>query len=322
MTRVRVRLGFTLIELLVVIAIIAVLIGLLVPAVQKVRDAAARIQCANNLSQLGKAAHNYQSANNTLPPGMISSLQYSGSTPIYNTPGDWGSSQGVGCLAFLLPFVEQDAVFKQMMSGVPTDWLSPTKVYSPWWATGSAVAASQAHIKTYVCPSDNPDVRPYPFVMIYPGSDGNCWFVYWPNAPVGRSNYLGVSGYFGQGYWWYYCGIFSNRQTVSMSQLTSQDGSSQTLMFGESLGDTSSGTSTGFCLSWMAGCMPVPWGLPDPSTWYTFGSRHTGVVQFTMGDGSVRGARKGTTGGVGWNNLIYAGGWNDGVPVNFDAFMN
>src|SRR5215510_10146905 len=87
------RKGFTLIELLVVIAIIAVLIGLLVPAVQKVRQAAMRIQCGNNLHQLGIAAANYESTNTKLPPGT-------------------NANDLVGCLAFLLPYVEQDPTYR------------------------------------------------------------------------------------------------------------------------------------------------------------------------------------------------------------------
>src|SRR5476651_2374484 len=88
------RNGFTLIELLVVIAIIAVLIALLVPAVQKVREAAARTQCLNNLKQLALAMHNYEAVFNAFPPGRTTE------TPMHS----W--------TAFILPYLEQDNVFQ------------------------------------------------------------------------------------------------------------------------------------------------------------------------------------------------------------------
>lgn len=104
----RKRRGFTLIELLVVIAIIAVLIGLLLPAVQKVREAANRMSCTNNLKQLGLAAHNYQSTFGQLPPGYLG--------PIRNEadPIDWSGHQFLSTLVFLLPYVEQDNVWKEL----------------------------------------------------------------------------------------------------------------------------------------------------------------------------------------------------------------
>ena len=91
--------GFTLIELLVVIAIIAVLIALLLPAVQSAREAARRIQCVNNLKQIGLAAHNYHSVNDTFPPAVFSFA--SGNTNL------WGQT------ARLLPFIEQVASGQQ-----------------------------------------------------------------------------------------------------------------------------------------------------------------------------------------------------------------
>src|ERR1700726_5286345 len=91
------RSGFSLIEILVVIAIIAVLIGLLLPAVQKVREAAARIQCANNLKQLGLAAHAYHDAHRAFP---LANTDYVSQGPYYSSP-----------FIPLLPYLEQQAIY-------------------------------------------------------------------------------------------------------------------------------------------------------------------------------------------------------------------
>jgi len=154
------RSAFTLIELLVVIAIIAILIGLLLPAVQKVREAAARMKCQNNLKQMGLGAHNYASTNNTLPPGA-------GPLPA-NYPTH---VQRPSTAAMILPYLEQANKYNQF------DFTYDVHVATSPPAPPSHPLARTQDVPVFICPSD-------PSGGVQQSADG----------PYGRNNYLANIG--------------------------------------------------------------------------------------------------------------------------------
>jgi len=162
----RPRSGFTLIELLVVIAIIAILIGLLLPAVQKVREAAARAKCQNNLKQIGIALHAYHDVyTNRLPPGCAAD-----NPPYFGTAsGSWGSSW----MVYILPYMEQKNVF---------DKFSFTGA-SGYNNAASAPAYVNTVISSYLCPSS-------PF----PSTATECNTGVSGGVNVMRANYVGIAG--------------------------------------------------------------------------------------------------------------------------------
>ncbi|HLJ96800.1 MAG TPA: DUF1559 domain-containing protein [Gemmataceae bacterium] len=338
----RKRSAFTLIELLVVIAIIAVLIGLLLPAIQKVREAANRMSCTNNLKQLGLAAHNYQSTFNRLPPGYLGPLndQTAEKAELSDVTIQW-----VGVLVYLLPYMELNSIYNQInQTWTPLDvkvqgttttkngnwWTDPTKVTA---TTTNNLTLAHTKIKEFVCPSHDPysstpDIAfGAHFFLLGPpkiGSTNNNGVIVTIDTSskdpmdaqdIGRTTYVGVAGAWGKGSYTYptsnpaigdigrYEGIFTNRSTNSVGAI--QDGTANTLMFGECLGGPqpppSGSPQYGF--SWFGvGALPTLAGLPvQYPQYYQFSSKHTGVVNFCYADGHVAGIKVGSSK---WNPLL------------------
>jgi prepilin-type N-terminal cleavage/methylation domain-containing protein/prepilin-type processing-associated H-X9-DG protein len=206
------RQAFTLIELLVVIAIIAILIGLLLPAVQKVREAAARMKCQNHLKQIGLALHNHHDSRGVLPPGATADKApwRNGGTQ----DDDWGSSW----MVHLLPYAEQDNIYRQWQFYGQSGWNN---------ANDNALIKGNP-VPIYRCPSSAlPEINPY--MTTRPGSGGVGSF-YTSYVAIGGSAIdtgvlaWGNSLYSTQGV------MFGNSK-VKLTDIT--DGTSNTMMVGE-----------------------------------------------------------------------------------------
>jgi prepilin-type N-terminal cleavage/methylation domain-containing protein len=152
------RRAFTLIELLVVIAVVSTLVGLLLPAVQKVREAAARVRCGNNLKQLALACHGYHDANGSLPPAVL--MKLSGANAVTNPLAAEKQNFGPNWLVLVLPHVEQGPLFATVSASV-RDY--PRTGDAGWRAVRGVT------VPLFLCPSDTNADTPWPGVTGSPG---------------------------------------------------------------------------------------------------------------------------------------------------------
>ncbi len=330
----RTRRAFTLIELLVVIAILGILMALLLPAAQKVREASSKMKCAANLKQLGTAAHNYHNDNFALPPG------YLGPHPNNETTGSGNKNiQWLSVNAFLLPYIEQENLYKRIQTVWNLDQLgSAANGTGNWWLNANNWNLARTRIKLLICPSNDPHLW-----RLGVGVAGHFYNTspmgtnyYAPTFPesvagareLGLTNYGAVLGTFGRGtspFWNTYHGMFSNRSRVTLGQLSNTDGSSNTLMFGEALGGPRPNPNgdPDYAAAWIGfPGLPTVGGLSRTNMqWYQFSSRHQ-VVQFCFGDVSVRGLKPGSSE---WNLsgpfpqdwwiFQFLAGWRDGSQI-------
>jgi prepilin-type N-terminal cleavage/methylation domain-containing protein/prepilin-type processing-associated H-X9-DG protein len=280
--------AFTLIELLVVIAIIAILIGLLIPAVQKVRESAARSSCTNNLKQIATAVHMYNNALGTFPSN--------GPGATYNMSGaNWS------WLARILPYLDMGPLYNQL--NIPTGNL------------GSQAGLADT-VKTYLCPSDaafngqprttTADIGGSVGQTNYKGVCGSNWA--WGTyagvscatcpGPNGSGNTNGLDS--GNGIFYRTDGIpnTGGHGPLTLNTITNNDGTSNTFMVGEDIPAMNdwcawpySNAATGTCaIPLNSGMLKGQPGFGNPGDWpdlYSFRSNHVNGANFAMADGHV-----------------------------------
>ncbi len=338
------RRGFTLIELLVVIAIIGLLMALLLPAVQRVRESANAIICANNLRQLGIAAHNFHADYKKLPSGLYG-----------NTSPTVLSGHFAGVLTALLPYLEQDNLRQGFRSPIPGQFSQPlslSRTTAPyyWWNNSANLQpdTGQMRIGLFQCPSDELYVQARVLYVDWvcnhtivndPGFGIPSFYNQGLVLPsdtqnlLGRTNYLGVFG-----------GLTANGTTirtipgllqdfsaVTLGQVTVKDGTSNTLLFGETVAHYTPDNIMAF--GWVgANGMPVYYGMKRGIGGYSFGSNHVAGVQFCFADCSVRTLRyEDTYGQFGYTPLAWTdtfktlqalAGWKDGFRIKHDLLID